>query len=194
MTGELTWYVARSAGLVAWLAATTALITGLAASTGLLGPRPRRAWLVDLHRLLSGLTLSFTTVHLVAIAADGYVDFGLREILVPFASSWRPGAVAWGVVGLYLLAAVELTSRTKRWIGEAWWRRFHWLSIFVVVTGTVHAFTAGTDVTDLAVVSPALGLLTFATGMLWWRARHGRRRPQARKDPSVRTEDLLSSR
>ena len=36
------------------------------------------------------------------------------EILVPLTSSYRPVAVAWGVVSLYLLAAVELTSLARK--------------------------------------------------------------------------------
>jgi hypothetical protein len=177
MTSELTWYIARSAGLVAWLAAAIAVTTGLLASTGLWGPRPHRAWLIDLHRLLSGLTVSFTAIHLVALAADGYVEFGVRELFVPLASSWRSGATAWGVVALYLLVAVELTARMPRLLGERLWRSLHWLSVVLLVTSTAHAYTAGSDVTDLMALSPAVGVLTFAGGLLWWRVRHGRRGP-----------------
>lgn len=175
MTPELTWYIARSAGLVAWLAAAIAVTTGLLASTGLLGPNPRRAWLVDLHRLLSGLTVTFTMVHIGAILMDDYVDFAVEEVVVPFTSDWHPGAIAWGVVALYLLAAVELTSRSRRHLGERLWRAVHWLSLALLITASVHGYAAGTDVTELAVVSPAVGVVTFAGGVLWWRVRYGRR-------------------
>lgn len=176
MKTELTWYIARSAGLVAWLSACVAVLSGLFASTGLLGPNPTRPWLVDLHRLLSGLTVSFTAVHVLAIGFDDYVHFGAQELFVPMASAWRPGAVAWGVVALYLLVAVEVTSRLRRRLGERLWRASHWLSVVLLATSSVHAFSAGSDATETAVVSPAVGLLTFAIGVLWWRAIRGSRR------------------
>ena len=94
----LPWYVARAAGLVSWALLAAATLWGLALSTGALGRRPRPNWLLDLHRWLGGTALVFTGVHVVALLADQYVHFGLTEILVPFASSWHPVAVAWGVV------------------------------------------------------------------------------------------------
>jgi hypothetical protein len=56
------------------------------------------------------LGVVFTAVHVAAIVADSYVHFGLVDVLVPLAATWHPLAVAWGIVGLYLLLAVEITS------------------------------------------------------------------------------------
>ena len=75
---------------------------------------------------------------------------------------------------MYLLVAVEVTSRLRRQLGERTWRTLHWLSVVLLVASTVHGFSAGTDATDLAVVSPAMGVMAFAGGVLWWRVRHGR--------------------
>ncbi len=174
MNDQLTWYLARSAGLVAWVIAGVAVCFGLLASTGLLRDARPKVWFVDVHRMLSGLTVTFTAIHILAIFADDYVDFGVVAVLVPYGSHWRPGAVAWGIAALYLLLAVEITSRLRTRIGERVWRATHWLSPALFVTATVHGLTGGTDVTDLAVLSPAAGLVTFAAGLLWWRLRHGR--------------------
>ena len=44
------------------------------------------------------------------------------DLLVPGASQWRPTAVAWGVIALYLLLAVEVTSLLKRRVPTRLWR------------------------------------------------------------------------
>jgi DMSO/TMAO reductase YedYZ heme-binding membrane subunit len=143
----LPWYVARSAGLVAWTLLTASVIWGLTMSTRTrpLGHRPRPAWMLDLHRWLGGLATIFVAVHVLAILVDSYVHFTLWSVLVPFASSWRPSAVAWGVVAMYLLLAVELTSLARRRLPKRAWRAVHFASFPLFLLSTVHALMAGTD-------------------------------------------------
>ena len=145
MSGQFPWYVARSAGLVAWALLAASVLWGLALSTKILSPKVRPNWILDLHRWLGGLALTFTGLHVGALLFDTYVHFGLVSLLVPFASKWHPGAVAWGVVSLYLLAAVEVTSLLKSRIPKSVWRKTHFLSFALFVTSTVHGLSAGTD-------------------------------------------------
>lgn len=158
-TSQMWWYSARAGGIVAWMLLSASVVWGLLLSTKLLGRRPRPAWLLDLHRFLGGLSVVFTAVHVGALVADSYVEFGPTEVLVPFASSWRPSAVAWGVIGLYLLVAVELTSLLRRRLPRRLWRATHLLSFPLFGLSTVHALTAGTDVSATAwrLVMAALG-------------------------------------
>jgi hypothetical protein len=113
MRSQLLWYSARAGGIVAWALAAASVLWGLALSTHVLGRTPRPAWLFDLHRFLGGLALIFTGVHVAGVLTDTYVPFSLLNVLVPFTGSWHPGAVAWGIVGFYLLLAVELTSLAR---------------------------------------------------------------------------------
>ena len=145
MNGQFPWYVARSAGLVAWALLAASVLWGLALSTKILSPKVRANWILDLHRWLGGLALTFTGIHVGALLLDTYVHFGLVSVLVPFTTSWHPGAVAWGVVSLYLLAAVEITSLLKTRIPKSLWRKTHFLSFGLFVTSTFHGLTAGTD-------------------------------------------------
>ena len=145
MNQQLWWYVARSGGIVAWALLGASVLWGLALSTKVLHGRPRPNWILDLHRFLGGLALIFTGVHVVALILDSYVHFGLAEILVPFASAWHPVAVAWGVIGLYFLLAVELTSLARKRISKRMWRMTHYLSFPLFLFTTVHALSAGTD-------------------------------------------------
>jgi len=152
---QLPWYIARSAGLVAWTLLAASVLWGLCMSTRAraFGHRPRPAWMLDLHRWLGGLATIFVGVHVLAILADSYVPFSLASVLVPFASHWRPSAVAWGVVGMYLLVAVELTSLARRQLPRRAWRAVHFASFPLFVAATAHAFMAGTDAGSWAFVS-----------------------------------------
>jgi predicted ferric reductase len=147
MTTHLWWYTARGAGIVAWVLATGAVVLGLLLS-GRLGRRPKPAWLLDLHRFLGGLVVAFVAVHLAALVADSTVQFGLADLAVPFASAWKPAAVAWGVVAAWMLVAIEVTSLAQRRIPRRLWHAVHLTSYFVFAASTVHALTAGTDATN----------------------------------------------
>jgi predicted ferric reductase len=168
MTSQVFWHVARASGLVAWALAAGAVLWGLALSTHALGRRPRPAWLFDLHRFLGGLALVFTGVHVLAVVADSYVHFTLVDVLVPLAASWHPLAVAWGVVGLYLLLAVELTSLARTHLPRALWRRVHYAGFGLFVVTTVHGLSAGTDRRSpafLLAVVVACGLVALLTAV-----------------------------
>lgn len=161
MTTKLTWYVARAGGLVAWATCTASIVWGLLLSTRLVRRKGVPAWLLDLHRFLGALTIVFTLVHMAGLYFDKYVPFGPRELLVPMASPWRPGAVAWGIVAFYVLLAIGVTSLLMRRIKRSWWHAVHLTSFGLFVTATVHGFTAGADRTNLLVVWLALvGALT----------------------------------
>jgi len=145
MRSQVMWYAARASGVVAWALAAASVIWGLALSTRALGPKPRPAWLFDLHRFLGGMALTFTVVHVASILLDTYTHFGIVNVVVPFTGSWHPMAVAWGIVGLYALLAVELTSLARAHLSRAVWRSVHFASFALFVVTTVHALTAGTD-------------------------------------------------
>lgn len=148
MTDQLWWMAARSGGYVAWVLLAASVIWGLMLSGRLRPGRVRPAWQLDLHRFLGGLATVFTGVHVASIVLDSHTDFGLADVLVPFASSWQPAAVAWGIVALYLLLAVEVTSLVRARMPQRWWRRVHVLSLPLYAIATVHLLTAGTDASN----------------------------------------------
>ena len=145
MHTQLWWYTARSCGLVAWGLLAASVLWGLALSTKVFGKRPRPNWLLDLHRFLGGAAMVFTGLHVASIMLDSYVHFGLVEVLVPFTGNWHPAAVAWGIAGLYLLAAVEITSLLRSRIPKRVWRATHFASFPLFAVATIHALSAGTD-------------------------------------------------
>lgn len=159
MHTTLLWYTARAAGIVTWALLAASVLWGLALSTRVLRGRPRPAWLLDLHRFLGGAAVVFLAVHIVTIVFDTYVHFGLVEVLVPLTGSWRPGAVAWGIVAMYLLVAVELTSLARARLPKRIWDWSHYIAFPLFLFASIHALTAGTDR-----AAPALRIAVFAAG------------------------------
>lgn len=169
MNTHAAWYASRSAGLVAWGAATASILWGLALSTRLVRRRGVAAWLLDLHRFLGTLTLVAVGVHLTGLVADNFLYFGWRELFVPFASGWRPAAVAWGIGATYGLTAVQVTSWTMKRLPRRWWHRIHLLSFVVFVASTVHAFQSGSDVANTLVQWLALTGTTLVVFLVLFR-------------------------
>jgi len=178
MNEQIWWYTARASGIVALAILTASIVWGLLYSNRILNGRPTAKWLLDLHRFLGGLAVTFTAVHLAGLVADSYVEFGWSELFVPMASAWKPGPVAWGVVGLYLLASVELTSLLMKHLPRKLWRTVHFGSYALFWMAIVHGAASGTDAHNpayLAATATSVLLVVFLTGYLVLTSRRVRR-------------------
>lgn len=145
MNSQIWWFVSRSSGIIAWALLSLSVCWGLFISTKAVAKASTPAPLLDLHRFLGGLAVVFTAIHLTGLWADEYVEFGWAELFVPMKSEWKPGPVAWGIVGLYLLVAVESTSLMMKHLPRRLWRWIHRLSLPLYLTATYHGIAAGTD-------------------------------------------------
>lgn len=187
MSEQFWWYIARSSGFVAWTLLTLGLVWGVLLATRVLKPYDKPGWLLDLHRWLGALTVGFVAVHLVALVADNYVTFTFVDLFVPFASPYQRFAVGLGVLALYLLLVVELSSVYMRKISARRWRMIHVWAYVVVLLTSWHAVLAGTDVgrgvyTFAAIalsVTPAFALLVRVIKRPARRAPAPKRKAQA---------------
>ncbi len=193
MNSQVWWFVARSAGIVAWLLVTLSVCWGLLLSTRLLAKSTPAPWLLDLHRFLSTLSIVFTAVHLGGLVLDDYVYFGLAELFVPFAYEAQAGDVAWGIVALYLLIAVESTSLLMRRIPRRMWRSVHRLSFLVYGFATMHGWRAGSDTGNplyaVAVVASVF-VVTFLTLAMLLGARPSRSPSRPSAPTSMKDREL----
>ena len=160
MDGHEWWYLSRATGSGAFALLSASVMWGLLLSTRLFGRSVAGSWLLDVHRYLGGLTVMFTLAHVGALVGDSTVQFGPREILVPMASTWRAGAVTWGVVAFYALMVVQATSLMMHRIPRRLWRIVHTSSFVMFISVAVHGALAGSDAS-----SPLYGW--FASAMLW---------------------------
>lgn len=189
---KLTWYAARSGGIVAWALLAAGLILGLLLSSRVLGRRASPAWILSIHRFLGGLSVVFTAVHVVAIMLDDFVVFGLMDVLVPWASEWKPSAVAWGVIAMYLMVAIELTSFAMKRLPRSVWRAVHWSSAPLFIVATMHGWQAGTDA-GRAFMGAIVATTVVLAGLTVVRVVMARRRPDAR-DPRALLDEAKARR
>jgi len=186
------WYLSRSAGIVAWALLSASVIWGLALSTRVFDRKPSPKWFTDLHRFLGGTAVVFVAVHVGTIVADSYVHFGLADVLVPFASRWHPVAIAWGVVALWLIFAIEVSSLAMRFLPRRVWHAIHLSSYVLFVSATMHALASGPDTRKqafelvLSAVLAVVTLLTLVRVVTPKRKGAARSRPSA---PATRTPD-----
>lgn len=168
MDEHAAWYLARATGIVSLVLAAGALVLGLLLSTRALKPHDRPAWLLAMHRWISTLVVVGTIGHVVSLVADSYVTFGVIEVLVPMTSSYRPVAVTFGVVAMYLLAITHVSSVLMRRLPKSTWRRLHALSPLLVWCAVLHGALAGTDATNpvYQAVVWALVLAAVAAGLM----------------------------
>ena len=181
MSEKIWWYVARAGGLTAWWLLAAAVLWGLTLSTRVAQGKVTPAWLLDLHRFLGGLAFAFTGVHVVALVADSWAPFAWSDVLVPLASRWRPWPVALGVVSLYLLVAIEVTSLLRKWLPKRLWRAVHSAGFALFLLGTGHALTAGSEAANLPVRLSAVAMLIAFMFLLVYRLLT-RRPPALRGD------------
>ena len=159
------WLVARAAGLIAFGLLTLSVWLGLAMSTKLLSPKRTKA-LLGWHQALIWTGLGMVVLHGAALLLDPTLNFGLRVVLVPGASPWRPVAVAAGVLTGWVMLVLAISFRVRRRIGMRTWRALHYAAFAGFAMGLGHALAVGTDVrggTGLLVAALAGGPVLWLT-------------------------------
>ena len=107
----VTWDTARAGGFAAYILLSRGQRRARAAEP-VATPQWPRLITNELHGYLSLLALVFIVVHVLAVLVDPFTHFGLAEVLVPFVSHYRPVWMGLGIVALYLLLAVWVSSRS----------------------------------------------------------------------------------
>jgi hypothetical protein len=143
----LTWYVARSAGIVAYLLLSSSVVVGVLMSARAKFKWPRFA-VEEVHRFLAILTGVFLALHGLALLADKVVPISILQLVIPFRTAYRPFGVGLGITAALLLLAVSLSNLARKRLPFKVWRRFHYVTLAVWVTATGHALLAGTDRQD----------------------------------------------
>ena len=165
---NVTWYLARASGIVAFGLLTTTVVLGLVMS----GRARLRRWprfaVEDVHRFASLLTWSFVGVHALALLADSYLPFSVADLLVPGIAPYRPLATSLGIVAMELLAALALANLRAR-ISYRLWRRTHYLNFAVWLLALGHGVTSGSDSDTLWALALYVLAASLVAGLTAWR-------------------------
>jgi methionine sulfoxide reductase heme-binding subunit len=140
-----TWIILRAAGVGAYLTLFFSVAFGLMATSAPFDKRFAKQSAISIHQFLSTVGLVLLGVHIGGLLLDSYIHFGPKEILVPGASTYRPVAVAFGVVGMYAMVLVLVSSWMRRHYSAKLWRRLHLLAVPAFVLSMVHGVFAGAD-------------------------------------------------
>jgi predicted ferric reductase len=183
---SVTWDVARAGGFTAYILLTLSVALGLALSTRLQSPRWPRLINSELHNYLTLVGAIFLVVHVVAVWLDPFTRFGWNEVLIPFASHYRPLWMGLGIVALYLAIAVGISTWLRPRIGYAAWRRLHALTFAVYALATVHGIATGSDTRTAWGVAVYAGSVLLVGVLLWTRLLTPAT-PQGRRHPVLAT-------
>jgi predicted ferric reductase len=157
------WQFIRAAGLLAYMCCLSVFL-GISINVRALDGLTKRAHVYEGHQTISVMALGLTLIHVALLFLNHHVGFTLVTALVPFASSWRPVAVAMGVSALYLTATLVVSTYLRSYIGQRMWRTIHYGGFAAWFMAMAHGLSAGSD-TDLVWVQ-YLYLVTAAAVIL----------------------------
>src|SRR5579884_3254280 len=125
------WYVTRAAAISAYLMFALTVVLGLLRST-LRVSRSGGAgtiWFLDeVHQFSALLAVGFLVLHLGTLVLDPVVPFGLINLVIPLNEPYQPLPTTLGVLALYTIAVVVLSSWFRRAISYGIWRALHGVS------------------------------------------------------------------
>jgi methionine sulfoxide reductase heme-binding subunit len=166
------WYVTRAAAMSAYIVLTVVVLVGISRSLIRMSGS-RASWVLDeVHQFLALLVAALVGLHLVSLFLDPLIPFSLLNFALPIAEPYRPFAVDLGVLALYGLIIVLLSSWLRRYIAYASWRLLHYTSFAVFLLVTLHGVLAGSDSGEPWMVLVYLGaavsvILMTLVRMLW---------------------------
>jgi predicted ferric reductase len=172
MSDQILWFASRGSGVVSLLLSTAVVCLGFLIVVRWSRPNWPRFLTAEFHRRLALVSIAFVGLHIATAILDPFTSLGLVAAVVPLASSYRPVAVALGVISVDLILAVIVTSLLRERLGHRVWRAVHWLAYGAWPMAVVHSLTAGSDafaawmlaLTGLCVVA-VLGSLAWRTAV-----------------------------
>ncbi|MBI5030772.1 MAG: ferric reductase-like transmembrane domain-containing protein [Chloroflexi bacterium] len=160
------WYLARTAGVVAYFLLWLSVALGISITNKLSRVWPGGPTAVDLHQFTSLLALSVTIFHVLILLGDRYANYTMSQLLMPFAGGkHQPFWVGLGQLAFYIMLPVTFSFYARKQLGHKLWRTIHYLSFVIFLFVTLHGIFSGTDT-----VSPGMlglyGLTLFSVYFL----------------------------
>lgn len=178
------WYIARAGGIIAYLLLWLATCWGIMMSSKFIKGLVDVPVAFALHQFLPILGVVFAAVHAMVLLGDEYINFSLWELLIPFASPYRPVWTGLGVLSFYLFIVLIASFSVRKRIGQRTWRTLHYTSYLGFCIVLLHGLMAGSD-SQLPVVR-TMYLVTGAVAVFLLLYRLLAHAPSARRTPVSR--------
>ena len=142
-----TWIILRAAGIGAYLMLFASVAFGLVATTAPFGKRIAKQSTILIHQFLSTVGLVLLGIHIGGLLVDSFMHFAPADVLVPGSSTYRPIPVALGIIAMYAMVMVLVSSWVRRRYSSKLWRRLHMAAAPAFALAMLHGVFAGADAT-----------------------------------------------
>ena len=157
------WYMARAGGVLSYILLWLATCWGIMMSSKIIKGLVDVPVAYALHEYLPILGVVFAALHALVLLGDSYIAFKPWQILVPFASPYKPFWTGLGVLAFYLSIALIASFYVRKRIGQKTWRALHYTSYLAFLIALLHGVMAGSD--SGTTTMRALYLVTGATSI-----------------------------
>jgi methionine sulfoxide reductase heme-binding subunit len=140
-----TWIILRAAGIGSYIALWLAVDWGLIATTSLVTKRVSKPTSTLFHGVVASAGLALLVIHLAGLLVDKFMPFGLLDLVIPMRATYRTLAVSFGVLAMYAMVLILVTSWIRKRLSTKLWRAIHLLAIPTFTLALAHGVFAGTD-------------------------------------------------
>lgn len=138
------WNVSRAAGMTSYLLLFISVVTGMSGHYSFLHPKTKAA-LNLVHQSTGWFGMLFGLVHGLVLTYSSYESFSLYDVFVPFASKTHPFLTGVGILALYSMVLLLLTSDYRKQLGWKLWKSIHFLAFPAFVAAFFHSVLLGPD-------------------------------------------------
>jgi hypothetical protein len=160
------WYLTRAGGLISFLLLYLAIFFGIAIRFPGLKKIFEPLGSYNFHVWISFQALIFVIIHGLVLLTDEYLGFSIKDIFVPLSSTYQPELVTLGVLGMYSMIALVLTSIFRKYFSYRVWRVTHFLNIVLYGLAFFHAYYLGTDLKSGIAREIFLGMNVVLFGLI----------------------------
>jgi len=140
-----TWILLRAAGIGAYLMLFMSVAWGLIATTAIVTKRVSKPAANMFHQFTATTGLVLLALHLGILLIDAYMPFKILDLLIPMHSTFRPVAITAGVIAMYGVVAVTVSSWIRKKLSTKVWRGIHLLAVPAFTLALAHGVFSGTD-------------------------------------------------
>jgi hypothetical protein len=176
------WLTGRALGIAAYLSLTALVVLGvwMRHPWRLRQPLVHAETRLRVHSALATATIALIAGHVVSLASDKYAGVGWLGAVIPFTATYRPTAIALGVIALMFMVLLFTTARAAGRYGARHWLAYHRMAAANFVLVWLHGVMAGTDTSALRILYVISGgavifLATtrYAMNRQWFRENPG---------------------